>query len=923
MIKKALAFALLLVVGFVVLNVAIEGDLLPGSATKAGRMTETVVPDSDSGVGVGGSERSDLNVRVVIEGPIDMPSYRELAQPDGSVRRLRVYELHAADSQPISADRFRLQDVRVDLFETRDGEEARTGELRATQAFVQIGRDAKGAPSIREDKDIELVDAVLETVAESRVKALRLEIDRALARWSAAGISLRTTTPDQGFRLVTLGESPLQLTGKGLDAALPRNQDSPAPIRVRVNADPELISTSARGRTVLRSRGALEYVETAGAGTAVVTTTDDVSIEGLQADGSGRPLRAFGDRLRASLHRAKGGDSSVLWRSLRLDGKPARLDLQGYLLSCERLDVSPSPTGLPYLFTASGSPELISEQSGDKLAFTAERRIHMVRLREHLAPLLAPFGFRDGGLGCATLELLIFEGRAVAKTGGLELRADDGLRVLGALREGGALSVVGRGAVSVTSDDPDDDLHVSGNNGLVLRRDAAGNEFLRLGPETSDPAHEFAVRRGDLDVSGHGSCSVRRRLDEAQRIELRSPNADVHLSLAGGHGGLQRVAELSATFDDTGLRTVDARGPALGIDWRDDQGGLSGTATRIVSTVRDVYELTGAPATLVRGAETVEGRKVIVARTGREARLQAIGEAHVRAAGSAEAGDLELFADDVRFVPSVVPAAVLDLYAPALVRYGMLAPTLRTRHVFAGGDVRVNTGSAKGADGQNHAEGTRLVLQLGGDGVGGRLDGAPATFARKGSTQDLSGAASVLRLQRSGGVESMTLVYADDRSPRVTLAQSDARFSRTGGAPQPIEVTCEGTIAAKRGTVTFAGPVHATALDADGDPDPEAFDLRAAGMRMDRDATTGAVTSVHAFGKADLTWRQLDIEAEHLWLDLLQHMCTVRDDGGAARFWFGDRVEWRGSLAEFDYVTMEIARVRPLLIRASGNRTGR
>jgi hypothetical protein len=914
-IRKLLVFALLLALGFVALDFAIEGDMLPGAHSSAGNVKESA-SDQGSGIGIEDKSRNNLNVRVAAGGRLSIPSFREAALDGGTIRRLLVYELNAEDSAPVADDLYRLEDVRVDLYESagtpQAPESVRAGTLHAAFAFVRIGRDAKGAPSVVADKDVELANARLETEPHSRSGALRLEIERAVARWSEDAIRIRTATPAQRFDLVTLGDAPLTLTGEGLDADLPTGREPGRTIRVRVNRRPVLVQTGPRGRSELRAQGPLEYVEAGGHGLAVVTASDEVTIDGLQRAGE-EPLRASGDAVRAVLwRRGRAGASSVggdgvAWRSLRLQGSPAHLHVRGHDLACTRLDVTPSAHGDPYLFTASGEPRLTSVGSGEPLVFRAAQRIHVVRLREHLGRLLAPLGFPGAGLGTSASELVIFEGISSAQTGTLELRAADGLLVLGALSGSGPVTVVGRGAVSVR-DTAGDGLHVEGNLGLALHRDALGNERIRLGPQQPDPRHAFVVRRGDLALDGHGACSLRRPADPAAAggIELESPAGDIAVALAARDASLRRARTLSASFDAGGLRTFDAAGPELALDWRDGDETLTAGAERITSTAPDVYVLRGAPARIVRGTElTIEGQRLTVARIGRESGLiVAEGGAHMIAARGAQAGELELFADRLTFVPALAPLGVLDLHAP---RHGraFVAPGARSRYLFAHGRVRV---VAAERDVRDEADGSDLALQFGGDSAAGRLTGAPATIAR-GGEQPLRGQAPVVLLRGHAGADGLTLLPAAAATPpRVTLVQGDARFARAGAKARPIAVEAAGAIRAERDAVRFSGPVHAFSVADDGSPLPGEFDLRADDLTMDREPDSGAITRVRASGSAALRWGDLTADAEHMWLDLLRNLCTVRDVGGQARFTFADRAEWRGYQAVFDYVTMEVAR---------------
>jgi len=260
------------------------------------------------------------------------------------------------------------------------------------------------------------------------------------------------------------------------------------------------------------------------------------------------------------------------------------------------------------------------------------------------------------------------------------------------------------------------------------------------------------------------------------------------------------------------------------------------------------------------------------------------------------------------------------------VRYGVLAPTARCQHLFAHGKVRV-VSAAGAATEQGEAIGEHLVLQLGDRNVSGRLTGNPARIVRAGRGDDgeeLVGEAPVVLLGHDGTGETLALLPKPGGTTRLTMTQGDARLARENEQRRPIQVTCRGPVRAERDAVRFLGVVHAYAIDEAGERQPGEFDLESSAMTMARNAETGAIESVHAFGAAKLRWRDLDASAEDLWLDLITHLCTVRDEAGNARFGLANRGEWRGFQAEFDYVTHEVARVWGTRLRGGvGSKSGR
>lgn len=384
----------------------------------------------DGGVRVGGDDDETAAISVSGSGEFRDVEREEHVLPDGSRLRLRVYELVAEDSETVADDLVRLDRVTVRFFrietEPAPPHEVLEGSLTARQAFLQFEKDEEGEPSIREDRDMDLRDVVLESTAESRIPGLRLVVERLLVRQTEQGIDFRTPTEDVPLELTLAARDGevTSLRGRGVRGVLPPRSDAPgAVLEIHVSSSPVFV----HGGSSIRARGPLDYVEDVGSGLGELALRDDVVLEGLPGDdGEAADGHARGERLAGRLLRPRPDarsdpdrprSSRVAWSDLVLAGDGARrVELvQGTMrLSCDRLAVHPAIDGEPAVFIAEGAPSLTDPTLPPATAprFRAADRIHVVDVARYVGGLHRAFGDPAPWLGRLAGRLVIFEGRA-------------------------------------------------------------------------------------------------------------------------------------------------------------------------------------------------------------------------------------------------------------------------------------------------------------------------------------------------------------------------------------------------------------------------------------------------------------------------------------------------------------------------------
>ncbi|HEX5052497.1 MAG TPA: hypothetical protein VFZ65_12040 [Planctomycetota bacterium] len=584
--KRLLLFLLLLGLGIAALRLAIgDDDALGGKLPAPDRQPRPNTP----GLPV---HQGNVGASVAQTGYLRLPRYRTLAQPDGSQVQQQVFLLEAKDSQPIGEGRQQLEGVDVTLFDA--GAPAAT--LVARQAFVELARDANGRPSLREDKDIDLRDAVFTTLPGTKMAGLRLELGNARVLVGEHDLLIRTADPNDPVLLVVEGEHKGTLRGKGLRATLPRERTGDLQSAdIEILSDPVLETDGL----VVRARGRMHYVEHTTQGAATVTVDDDVQLELASgrlalpgfggdevpsADAGGTGSTAHGDRFVGWLLRDRNrvADRSerndATWRMLQLTGAPARVDVPGAQVFTTRLSIQPGPFGEAYLITAHGGPSRIEQQdlrdgrTSDPVVGTSERRIHLVQPGQGPGAVHRSFGFPQWTLGALQhLQVVVFEGRSRLVEGARSLDASRGLHVFRS-NEAGADGGVVRGFGDVRVEQPatkpgEENLLATGNDGFWLQR-TGSSQHLRLGPELpADPeqpgqpwrSHHYDVHYGDGHLRGVGCCDVE-RTGLRTHLRLRAPAAEIEGRLTGDDADLTGVRRLDALLEARELLALDVAG---------------------------------------------------------------------------------------------------------------------------------------------------------------------------------------------------------------------------------------------------------------------------------------------------------------------------------------------------------------------------
>jgi hypothetical protein len=592
-VKRILAFLLLLAVGIFALRIAIGDDDI---VTASGPVTtETTEPLNHSdGVPI---QQGQIGATWQTRGRFHYPKVRTIPQPDGSERNEPVFDLDAKDSQPVRDGLQQLDEVVVTLFDR--GVPAAT--LTSKQAFVELGRDLSGKPSVREDKEIDLREAVFETLPGSRAAGLRLELERALVLVREEYIQLRTPNETDPVLLVLDGKSSGSLRGKGLQARIPRDRRG-AMQRADIDVLHEPV-LEANGLAV-RARGRMHYAEDMTSGAALITVEDDVFADFTRAGGLQlRGIESFGanpsaavqgkatvhgDQLTGWLQRSQvrnesGGNQSDLgWQLVQLRGGPATVDAPGMHLATPNLTLQPGMSGEPFVITASGgqsrleqvlSPEQVAK---GEVALVGEspRRIHMLRPGMQAGALLGAYGFPQWTLRqLQEQQAVVFEGRAKVTGGERLLQASRGLQVFRPGSAGDAAVVHGFGDVHIEQRavrKGQKDLVANGSDGFVMTL-LPSSETLDLGPPRTEATetngawhnHHYDLQYGTANIDGVGTCHVERH-GSVTELQLRAPNSEIRGHLSDVAGELAEVRSLRAQIDGEVVKTFVMTGiPAI------------------------------------------------------------------------------------------------------------------------------------------------------------------------------------------------------------------------------------------------------------------------------------------------------------------------------------------------------------------------
>ena len=596
--KRVLAFLLLLAIGIVALRLVIgDEEAVRANGTETKRQPTPVQAPGVriSGDGVGAS--------VSLDGPVTYSKPREVPIGDGRTRKEDVFILKSEDSRQIGDGLQQLIGVTMKLFDK--GKHAAT--ITAGDAFVELGRNANGVAAFDEQKKVDVRDCVILGEPGGQLAGMRLELGDATINISDDEVQL-TTAAEQLVTMQLSGRQPMQLTGRGATARLPRSQDSGLQqAQVTMQSDPVLTTDDV----TVKATGRMRYVENTVTGAAQISLDDEVELElhnstmqlpGLRANANslnapkGRATagRATvrGDQFTGWLLRNKEGTDnsesqtdksrgSVSWQRLLLVGAPATVDAPGIHVATPRIMVRPGPLADPFIITAHGGESRIEQtelQPGSKqkalIVTTSPRRIHLVRPSNSAGALHRGMGFPQWTLrSLEQQQIVIYTGAAHFESGQRTIRSSDGLVVYGRLDSGTGV-VQGFGTIEVfepatkagAGDKARPDLHATGSDGMLL---TIGRDFeeLQLGPAIDQSSqrwreHRYSVRYGEATVRGLGACLVRKH-GERTSLELRAPFDQIEADFdrdGTGLSNVRNVRQLLATFAGEILTELDVGG---------------------------------------------------------------------------------------------------------------------------------------------------------------------------------------------------------------------------------------------------------------------------------------------------------------------------------------------------------------------------
>lgn len=914
MIRKLLACLGLIALCFVVLHLTIGFENFAVSNPEP-EDPDQLAGDAPQGSGQLPIEDADGKVTAITittKGPMRIPMRNERILLEGG-RELIIplYTLIAEDSEPVGDDLWRLEGVRVEFQEAGIDDNGqpvpvRTGELIASTAFVQIGRDQNGMPSVvKEDRDIDLRDVIFSTEPTARIKNLRLQVARILVHSSAAGTRLHTPTKDQTFELLMKGEQEMTMTGRGLDFYMPADRagETDRYLEIRVNSYPRI----DREDISLHAAGKMNYREDMGRGVARVILDDEVAIRSLGSDQQGE-LIAHGDHLDAILvRRGRDTGKGAVWQKLLLTGKNVTLDFGDMKLACRQLDVRPSLAGEPYLLTASGLGSPVSlKQTGDQpLSFSAARRIHLCRLEPYFDPIYRGFGIPSGHLGSWMQQLIIFEGKSEVRdqSSGLFLTAEDGIVMLRSKASAGPTMAVGLGAVDVVQAD----LTMTGASGFTLWQNFAGSR-LRLGPANPDPGHYFSLTSGDgLTLTGHGMCEVQQGQDGTTHLHLISPTEDLEIQQAGAQ--LRAVGTLDIQIVDGEPSRMLATGEDchLSRDSASIADRIEGHASRIESADGRNFSLSGSPARLQRefdGSDLrapyidifqlADDQLMVIARANETSLARAT---LMRTASAAQPIDskIRLDAELIRLLPRLEQADMVELESLGLESF--LAEWDQP-HLFAQGNVQVVQEDQSGVK-LTDARGDAFIMQL--SEQSGILGGTPAKIVREqpDGKRMVAMARQVHFRTNEGGETVMVLVPTPGHPPVVEI--TGFRGDEFGDF-ENLRITCQGEIHARQEKVEFLGPVLVQQLDAEGKVKPG---MRLVAEHMDMLSNGKQLNQISVWGEAVLDFEMVTIKGDRLIIDVLENSCLGIGGNNDVEISYPGSFA-RGPMMKINYRTMDM-----------------
>ncbi|MBL8723503.1 MAG: hypothetical protein JNK49_05620 [Planctomycetes bacterium] len=554
-------------------------------------------------------------------GPFHYPVVRSVPQPDGSKRNETLYVVDAAGSRPIGDGRQQIDGLRVDIHEA--GQLAAV--VRARTAFAELGRDAGGKVSIREDKAFDLRDVELEAPEASPWAGLSARLGRAVVEAGSAAVAIRTPDEREPVLVEFRGQPAVTVRGLGFTADLPRGRGLAAgavrTLRFTILHEPVLATAGAE----VRCRGQLEYREERVGGAGELTMVEGVrgtftglggaafgGVPGASLEGAAATVLA--DRAHVWLRRpepaadaAGGSRAAGGWRRLELHGAPVQVVAGGLQLAAPRCVLLPNGMGEPSVLVADGGAahchaELptaavpLQRDATDRLPpapidGSSPERLVLARIGADAAAALRGFGFPAWTLrGLDAVQAVHLQGAAALTSDGRRTTAAQGLELV-QFGAGGAGAVTGSGAVDLVLPPKDPTgvpVHATGNQGFRVTK-ARGRELLQLGPPlaagleapAADPAfgsHHYTVQLGKALLRGVGACQVEQTGPTAV-VALRAPTPAIELELPDGRGSFRAVRSVLA----------ELRGEDL-VDWE-----LVGTPAVLVGQRRGATLTAQAP----------------------------------------------------------------------------------------------------------------------------------------------------------------------------------------------------------------------------------------------------------------------------------------------------------------------------------------
>jgi hypothetical protein len=612
--KRALAVLLFIALGFFALRMTIgDEDAVRANGNEVGAppTKKQQPPANPPGVRVAGG---GIGASVSQHGPLTISKPREVDIGNGRTRKEDVFVLRAKDSRPIGDGLQQLIGVTMELFDK--GKHAAT--IVASDAFVELGRDPNGVAAFDEQKKVDVRGCIITGEPGSQLAGVRMDLGDATIVITDDDVQLKTL-PDQVVTITLEGSQPMQLTGRGAEALLPRSSESTLrEAKVTILANPLLTTDNA----IIRATGQMRYVEDTLTGEAKISLDDDVVLEvnngslrlpGLAANSPGSDATKSivrGDQFIGWLLRSKDkanapSDSqdktrgSVGWQRMALRGSPATVDMPGIHVATPALTIRPGPLGDAFVITAHGGESRVEQtqlQPGSKqtapIVTTSPSRIHMVRPSSAAGALHRGMGFPQWTLrSLEQQQVIIYEGAAHFESGTRTIGASKGLMVYarqngttGIVQGFGDISFLDRGTAKKPNGKMSPELRATSNDGMLLTI-GEDHEQLQLGPAMDERSrrwreHRYHVSYGDAAVRGLGACQIKSIGDRTQ-LEMRAPFDEIEADFDTEGTRLRNVRQLLATLDGQEVTELDVGGLPVRATFRQRNEALLAQAPRL------------------------------------------------------------------------------------------------------------------------------------------------------------------------------------------------------------------------------------------------------------------------------------------------------------------------------------------------------